>query len=76
MIRDPDGTPEDQKSCKEQDIPANKFFPQSQYLFDHLVDVMLRRLDGNPNLIYPDVPLHPRAKIWRETIREYAVVPE
>lgn len=62
--------------CKDQDLPANKQFPQSQYLFDHLVDIMLRRLDGNPDLIYPDVPLHPRGKIWREIIRQYAVVPE
>ncbi len=73
MIRDLPWKP---KVCKEQDIPANKFFPQSQYLFDHLVDVMLRRLDGNPDLIYPDVELHPRAKAWRETIREYAIIPE
>lgn len=76
MLRDLDWTPEDKKICKEKDLPANKSFPQSQYLFDHLVDVMLRRLDGNPDLIYPDVPLHPKAKIWRETIREYAISPE
>jgi hypothetical protein len=37
---------------------------------------MLRRLDGNPSLIYPDVPLHERGKNWRETIRTYAVIPE
>jgi len=76
MIRDLDWTPEDKKVCKDQDIPANKQFPQSQYLFDHLVDVMLRRLDGNSDLIYADVALHPRAKDWREKIREYAIVPE
>lgn len=73
MIRDLPWKP---KVCKEQDIPANKYFPQSQYLFDHLVDVMLRRLDGNPDLIYPDVELHPRWEAWREVIRQYAVVPE
>jgi len=73
MIRNTETNPE---ICKDQDIPANKQFPQSQYLFDHLVDVMLRRLDGNPDLIYADVELYPRGKDWRETIREYAIVPE
>ncbi len=76
MIRDLEWTSKDKKVCKEEDLPANKQFPQSQYLFDHLVDVMLRRLDWNPELIYSDVPLHPTAKAWRETIRDYAVVPE
>lgn len=75
MIRNLDGTPADQETCKEQDIPANTYFPQSQYLFDHLIDVMLRRLDGNLDLIYPDVSLHPRGEAWRKTIREYAIMP-
>lgn len=73
MLRNTDWTVQ---TCKDQDLPANGYFPQSQYLFDHLLDVMLRRLDGNPELIYPDVELHPRAKAWRENIRQYAIIPE
>lgn len=73
MIRN---TEKNTEICKDQDIPTGRHFPQSQYLFDHLVDVMFRRLDGNPELIYVDVPLHPRAIDWRKNIREYAVVPE
>ena len=76
ILRDDPNTPVNQKVCQERDIPANKYFPQSEYLFDHLVDIMFRRLDGNPELIYPDVPLHPRGEAWRKKIREYAVVPE
>ena len=61
---------------QDKDIPTNGYFPQSTYLFDHLIDVMLRRLDGNENLIYPDVPVHEKGKERRELMRNYANNPD
>jgi len=61
---------------QDMDIPTNSYFPQSAYLFDHLVDMMLRRLDGNEALIYPDVAVHPQGKERRELMREYASNPD
>lgn len=56
------------KSCEEDKILIQNRtnFPQSAFLFDHLVDVMMRRLaiDGN----YDEVPLDEKAKVWREKI--------
>jgi len=40
-----------------------------------MIDVMMRRLDGNPDLIYPDVALDPIGKEWREKIRKLASEP-
>jgi hypothetical protein len=61
--------------CDPSDVPANKYFPQSAYLFDHIIDIMLRRLDGNESLIYPDVSVHPQWKSRREGMRNYASNP-
>jgi hypothetical protein len=63
------------KTCDDADIPSNGYFPQSTYLFDHIVDIMLRRLDGNEDLIYPDVPVYEIGKQWRDGIRKYSMTP-
>lgn len=67
-----------EKTCEKTktDIPPEGYYPQSTYLFDHIIDVMLRRLDGNVDLIYPDVALDPTGEEWRDKIREQASVPE
>lgn len=56
------------KSCEEDKILLQNRtnFPQSAFLFDHVVDVMMRRLavDGN----YDEVPLDEKAKVWRNEI--------
>lgn len=62
-------------SKTKTDIPPDWYYPQSTYLFDHMIDVILRRLDGNPDLIYPDVALDPIGKEWREKVRELASDP-
>ena len=58
------------KSCEEDHILIKNRtnFPQSAFLFDHLVDVMMRRLniDGN----YDDVPVDGKAKERRETTNQ------
>jgi len=62
--------------CDDSDMPPDKYFPQSAYLFDHIVDIMLRRLDGNDDLIYPDVALDEDGAQWRLDVRTYANTPE
>jgi hypothetical protein len=58
------------KSCEEDHILIKNRtnFPQSAFLFDHLVDVMMRRLniDGN----YDDIPVDEKAKERRETTNQ------
>lgn len=71
ILRDTD----DIAICSQADIPSNQYFPQSIYLFDHIIDVMLRRLDWDPDLIYPDIELHPMGREWRQSIRELATDP-
>jgi hypothetical protein len=47
--------------------------PHSPFLFDHLVDVGMRRLDGDADNIYGAIELlDEQGKEWREIIREDA----
>lgn len=58
--------PEMLASCeKDKNLLTEKTnYPQSSFLFDHIIDVAIRRLvvDGN----YGDVPLDPKAQTRRE----------
>jgi len=54
--------------CKENMLVD--FYPQSEYLFDHLVDVMFRRLDVED--LYQDVEPDPVALEWKEYTTEIA----
>lgn len=61
-----------QKACekKEKDnLP--KYYPESAYLFDHLLDVTMRRFDAIPSLAY-GLEVDPIAKEWRDKITEIA----
>jgi len=51
-----------------------KHYPQSAFLFDHLVDVSMRRLDGIKELAYGLDP-DPMAKTRREEINKIAADP-
>lgn len=61
-----------EKSCKEDEnlIKNRTNYPESSFLFDHLVDVMIRRLaiDGN----YKDVSVDTKAQGWRKNIDQIA----
>jgi len=46
-------------------------FPNSEYLYDQLLDVQLRRLDGNPDLAY-GVTVDPMGKERRDFINKAA----
>jgi hypothetical protein len=55
----------------------NDKVPKSFYLFDHVFDVLMRRLDGeiageNCNSLYKDVTPDPKGAEWRERINEKA----
>lgn len=52
---------------KKNTLPKN--FPQSDYLFDHIVDVMMRRLEGIPGPFVYDIEPDPMAKKRAETIK-------
>lgn len=47
-------------------------YPDSQFLFDHLVDIWLRRLDAMSELLYEDVDADIIWKQWREFIIQKA----
>lgn len=47
-----------------------KEYPQSKFLYDHLVDVGLRRLDAMDNLLYEGVVPDPLWKAWRDFINK------
>ncbi len=61
--------------CSQEEI-ANlpKYYPESPYMFDHLIDVSMRRLDGISSLAYGG-DVDPMAKFRRETIDEIAANP-
>lgn len=54
-------------SEEKQNLP--KKYPKSAYLFDHLLDVNMRRLDGIQGLAYGLTP-DTAGKNWREYIQE------
>lgn len=51
-----------------------KNYPESPYMFDHLIDMTMRRLDGIPSLAYGK-DVDPMAKFRRETIDAIAADP-
>lgn len=52
-------------------LPTEKNYPQSPYLFDHLIDVTMRRLDGIPELAY-GLPPDKAGEARRKTITKFA----
>jgi hypothetical protein len=67
----------DEKFLKNGDdatyCPKNisKQYPESGFLFDHLLDIGMRRVDGDPDTIYDRVDLlNPQAAAWRKRIKE------
>lgn len=60
--------PGDEFDCKNTvDLYANSF-----YLYDHLIDIGLRKLDGDTELLYPWLEVDPMGWEWREKIDELA----
>lgn len=60
------------QSCNQKEknnVP--KTYPESAYLFDQILDVMMRRLDGNQELAYGLAP-DPTGKERRQKITEIA----
>jgi len=60
------------KSCSQKEkenLP--KIYPESAYLFDQILDVMMRRLDGNKELAYGLEP-DPTGSARRQNITEIA----
>lgn len=51
--------------------PTSKNYPNSLILYDHLLDVGLRRLDGNKDLAY-GLPVDPTGEAWRTFIIQAA----
>jgi len=49
--------------------------PDSPFLMDHLIDIRLRMLDGDPAYGNPDL-ISERGKQWRETVRQHANNPD
>jgi hypothetical protein len=62
------------QSCKDDKELFLANAPQSYYLFDHLFDVLTRRLDGIES--YPGMKLDPKGQERREAIREDATNPK
>jgi hypothetical protein len=69
--------------CSQNLIPCSKDeksnlpeknYPESPYLFDHLTDMSMRRLDGIPSLAYGK-EVDPMAKVRRNTIDTIATDP-
>ena len=52
-------------SCNNDKPHFNTNVPQSYYLFDHFLDIILRRLDGDPKTIYPNATLDEKGEEWR-----------
>lgn len=48
----------------------NTLYPESIYIFDHILDVYLRRLDAKDNLMY-NLSADPSGQEWREFIIEH-----
>ena len=59
-------------SCEEDKTYFNTNVPRSYYLFDHIFDVMMRRLNGEVEEIYPEVSLDEKGQERRERINEIA----
>lgn len=57
-------------SCGFNQTPKKQKFPRSSYIVDHLLDVMMRSLDGDPKLIYGTMQLDDKGQKYREDIRE------
>jgi len=55
----------------EKNNLKNLKYPESAFLFDHLLDVMMRRLDGIPKLAY-GLEVDPTGAKWREYITKVA----
>lgn len=53
-------------------LPPEKTYPQSPYLFDHLIDVTMRRLDGVPGKLVYDLPVDKAGKTRRDAITKLA----
>jgi hypothetical protein len=58
--------------CGDDQWAFNPNVPQSYYLFDHLLDVLLRRLEGEN--AYPNITtLDPKGEEWRKFTNEIAL---
>lgn len=53
-------------------LPGSLLYAESPYLYDHLIDVGFRRLDGDEATQYPDAKLDDAGKTRRKNIRDYA----
>ena len=56
--------------AEKNNLPTK--YPASAYLFDHLIDITMRRLDGIPSLAYGLKSVDPTALIRRNKITEIA----
>lgn len=59
----------------QTDIPEKKHYPESQFLFDHLVDVIFRYYDGVEANNY-DLTVDPDAQEWAEKTIEWSLATE
>lgn len=61
-------------TCTEaetKNFPKEEKYPQSDYLFDHLIDITMRRLDGEKTLAY-NLDVDPMAEKRRTIIKDLA----
>lgn len=58
--------------CKNADSANN--FPESPYIYDHLVDVALRKRDGRKDIAY-NLEVDPKTQAYREYIAQIASKP-
>ncbi len=69
----------EQSLCPAKDswwqLPADLLYAESAYIFDHLVDIGMRRLSWSPAEQYPDAWLDPKAQERRELVVDYATKP-
>lgn len=65
-------TVEQSEQCKEQ---ISDYYVDSPRLYDHLIDVGMRYLDGDSNLQYAQAPLDTKWKERREWVTEYGNTP-
>lgn len=58
------------QSCDADKTYFNENVPSSYYLFDHILDILIRRLNGDKEEIYPNVTLDEKGQERRERIEE------
>jgi len=68
-------TDENSRLWCQTDIPEKKYYPESQFLFDHFVDVVLRYYDGVEANNY-DLAVDPQAQEWAEKTIEWSLATE